>query len=201
MAQLALGNCTSGARALRPVRERRRARLSCCARQAEAKPAQTVEYKDSWTDIAFIALCRKVCCYLHLLHQQCGHSHSMLTGMRGTAVQAYGNIAGWQSPRPWREGSETYAGMVEVSRALMQVRSPCDAVLLTVHSCTAFVRLPRACSRVCTYTSSHKRSGQECLQAPSRSEHTREACACGPGQSPLRSAQERSGRCTAAPSV
>jgi hypothetical protein len=60
MAQLALGHCTSGAGALRPVRERRRARLSCSARQAELKPAHTVEYKDSWTDIAFIALCRKV---------------------------------------------------------------------------------------------------------------------------------------------
>jgi hypothetical protein len=50
------------------------------------------EYNDTWSDIAFIALCRK----------------------------AYGNIAGWQSSRGWTDGKETYAGMVEVSRALMK---------------------------------------------------------------------------------
>ncbi len=86
MAQLALGHCTCSARGLRPVRERRRARLFCCARQAEAKTANTVEYKDSWSDIAFIALCRKVCFYLQLLLQQCGYLLSMLTGKRGAGV-------------------------------------------------------------------------------------------------------------------
>ena len=54
-----------------------------------------VEYKDSWSDIAFIALCRL----------------------------AYGNIAGWQSSRSWTMGDETFKGMVEVSRALMRTRS------------------------------------------------------------------------------
>ena len=34
--------------------------------------------------------------------------------------QAYGKLAGWQSSRSWRDGQETYAGMVEVSRALMK---------------------------------------------------------------------------------
>ena len=51
-----------------------------------------MEYKDGWSDLAFIAMCRR----------------------------AYGDLAGWQSPRSWKEGSETFAGMVEVSRALMQ---------------------------------------------------------------------------------
>ena len=52
-------------------------------------------YNDSPTDIAFIGLCRI----------------------------AYGNIAGWQSPRSWTDGGETFRGMVEVSRALMKGRS------------------------------------------------------------------------------
>lgn len=65
--------------------------------RAPATPVQEqedVEYKDSWTDIAFIGLCRK----------------------------AYGNIAGWQSPRDWKHGDETYKGMVEVSKAMMKVK-------------------------------------------------------------------------------
>lgn len=54
-----------------------------------------VVYSDSWSDIAFIALCRI----------------------------AYGNISGWQSSRSWTNGDETFKGMVEVSRALMRNRS------------------------------------------------------------------------------
>ena len=38
--------------------------------------------------------------------------------------KAYGRIAGFQSSRNWRDGDETYAGMVEVSRALMKVSHP-----------------------------------------------------------------------------
>ena len=60
---------------------------------AAVKEQDEVEYKDSWTDIAFIGLCRT----------------------------AYGNIAGWQSPREWNQGQETYRGMVEVSKAMMKV--------------------------------------------------------------------------------
>lgn len=44
-------------------------------------------------DLLFIALCRK----------------------------AYGNLANYQSPKGWWKGEETYAGMIEVSRALMKV--------------------------------------------------------------------------------
>lgn len=68
------------------------------ARSTDATPnasSEETSYNDTWSDIAFIALCRK----------------------------AYGNIAGWQSPRSWADGKETYAGMVEVSRALMKVSS------------------------------------------------------------------------------
>lgn len=57
-----------------------------------------VVYKDSWTDIAFIALCRI----------------------------AYGNIAGWQSERSWTDGGETFRGMVEVSRSMMKGRSAAE---------------------------------------------------------------------------
>ena len=31
--------------------------------------------------------------------------------------------SGWQSSRDWKDGDETYAGMVEVSRALMKVHN------------------------------------------------------------------------------
>lgn len=56
-------------------------------------PPPPYEYKDSLTDIAFIALCRL----------------------------SYGRLAGgFQSDRSWTDGAETYKGMVAVSRALMR---------------------------------------------------------------------------------
>jgi Beta-carotene isomerase D27-like, C-terminal len=54
-----------------------------------------VTYKDSPTDIAFMNMCRV----------------------------AYGNISGWQSPRAWDNGVETFQGMIEVSRSLMKGRT------------------------------------------------------------------------------
>ena len=54
-----------------------------------------MEYRDSWSDVLFIGLCRR----------------------------AYGSLANWQSDRDWWKGEETYKGMVEVSRALMKVGS------------------------------------------------------------------------------
>ena len=68
--------------------------------EAPAREQAEVQYKDGWTDIAFIGLCRK----------------------------AYGNIAGWQSPRGWKDGRETYKGMVEVSKAMMKVGSNMQGV-------------------------------------------------------------------------
>eukprot|EP00897_Mesotaenium_endlicherianum_P005032 jgi/Mesen1/4557/ME000232S03816 len=56
------------------------------------EPVMLTEHKDSFFDLAFISMCRK----------------------------AFGNIAGWQSPRSWEEG---YLGMVEVSHALMRGRN------------------------------------------------------------------------------
>ena len=61
---------------------------------ATASPPSPLS-RDSPTDIAFIGICRV----------------------------AYGRIAGWQSPRSWTDGGETFWGMVEVSRALMKGRS------------------------------------------------------------------------------
>lgn len=56
------------------------------------QPPQPYEYHDSFTDVLFIALCRL----------------------------SYGKLAGFQSQKGWSDGEETYKGMVEVSRALMQ---------------------------------------------------------------------------------
>ena len=71
----------------------RKQRELASASQTEAPSSQAdIVYKTSSTDVAFIAMCRK----------------------------AYGSIAGWQSDRDWKNGDETYKGMVEVSRALMQ---------------------------------------------------------------------------------
>ena len=65
--------------------------------KAQALPPEgqqeEVEYKDTWSDVQFINMCRR----------------------------AYGNLAGWQSSRDWENGEETYQGMLEVSRALMKV--------------------------------------------------------------------------------
>ena len=76
------------------VRASRHQPLRC---NAQANPPEEqqehVEYKDSWSDVQFINMCRR----------------------------AYGSLAGWQSPRDWKNGPETYQGMIEVSRALMKV--------------------------------------------------------------------------------
>lgn len=70
--------------------------------KAQASPPVSqqdeVEYKDSWSDVQFINMCRR----------------------------AYGNLAGWQSSRDWENGEETYQGMLEVSRALMKVAYASD---------------------------------------------------------------------------
>ena len=72
------------------------------------KPSEQadVEYVDTWSDVQFINMCRR----------------------------AYGGPAGWQSPRSWEDGSETYQGMLEVSRALMKVK-PCDYLQLFTKPC------------------------------------------------------------------
>ena len=56
--------------------------------------AERIPWQDSSTDVAFIGMCRK----------------------------AYGKLAGWQSNADWKDGVESYRGMIEVSRALMRVR-------------------------------------------------------------------------------
>ncbi|KAL0041404.1 hypothetical protein WJX79_002283 [Trebouxia sp. C0005] len=67
--------------------------------QAQVSPPEDqqeeVEYKDTWSDVQFINLCRR----------------------------AYGNLAGWQSSKDWNKGETTYEGMLEVSRALMKGKS------------------------------------------------------------------------------
>ena len=71
-------------------------RLYCEPSQVQpplSEDDEEVVYKDSWSDVQFINMCRR----------------------------AYGNLAGWQSSRDWKQGDETYQGMLEVSRALMKV--------------------------------------------------------------------------------
>jgi hypothetical protein len=58
-------------------------------------PQKVVEYKDTATDIAMINMCRV----------------------------AYANISGWQSEKGWKDGVETYQGMIEVSKSLMKGRT------------------------------------------------------------------------------
>jgi hypothetical protein len=79
-------------------------------------------YADSATDIAFINACRVT----------------------------YGRLAGWQSPRAWDTGAETYAGMVEVSRALMAARPTAAAQRAAVVA--GFPRVPSWFRRLFPYS-------------------------------------------------
>lgn len=78
-----------------PPRQHQQKRGQGTPPPASPAPPAVTEYQDSWSDLLFIALCRI----------------------------AYGRIAGFQSQRSWTQGGETFAGMVEVSRALMQGRT------------------------------------------------------------------------------
>ncbi len=79
--------------------QRQPSRSLCKSSSIPPTTPSTTSYNDTTTDLMFIALCRV----------------------------AYGNLAGWQSTREWTSGQETYAGMVEVSRALMRKHpSPSD---------------------------------------------------------------------------
>lgn len=74
---------------------RRRGFQSVRCAQVQTKssaPGEKRTYKDSFTDLVFINGCR----------------------------QAFGRVAGWQSPRSWKDG---YEGMVEVSHALARNRN------------------------------------------------------------------------------
>lgn len=86
------------------------------------KPSEQadVEYVDTWSDVQFINMCRR----------------------------AYGGLAGWQSPRSWKDGSETYQGMLEVSRALMKVNL-CNYLQLPTQQCW----LTRTSNRFLPYNS------------------------------------------------
>ena len=64
-------------------------------------------------------------------------------------MQAYGNIAGWQSTRSWKEGKETYRGMVEVSSALMKARQDANPFLQVIsRACSSKRGLPCLSARV-----------------------------------------------------
>ena len=103
-----------------PCRAQQRRQAARAARRAQpcrAQPAEVV-YHDSWSDIAFIALCRCV-----LFVPAASLLVSPAEGPAAACRRAYGKLAGWQSSRGWRDGEETYKGMVEVSKALMKGRS------------------------------------------------------------------------------
>lgn len=65
----------------------------------------------------------------------CGHYQYIKCSF--SCRKAYGSLAGWQSSKSWWKGHETYAGMVEVSRALMKVtishRSIAPSTSLCIH--------------------------------------------------------------------
>ena len=108
------------------ISRRSHSRAQCRPERAgDARHTSTeVVYKDSWTDLAFIALCRR----------------------------AYGDLAGWQSSRSWRDGTETFAGMVEVSRALMKGKSAAeqrDAVVAGFPRIPSWYILFKSCMCMC----------------------------------------------------
>lgn len=78
------------------TRRRRFATVRCAQVQTEpSAQGEKRKYKDSFTDLVFINGCR----------------------------QAFGRVAGWQSPRSWEEG---YEGMVEISHALARNRNAAE---------------------------------------------------------------------------
>lgn len=94
----------SRCRALPRTRQQPRPHVSPAIRNVLARSSgsprantedEDIQYVDTWSDVQFINICRR----------------------------AYGGLAGWQSPRNWKEGHETYQGMIDVSRALMKVTS------------------------------------------------------------------------------
>ena len=64
---------------------------------------------------------------------------------------AYGRLAGWQSDKGWTQGGETYAGMVDVSRALVRARPTAvaqrDAVIAGLPRVPAWFRRAFPASR------------------------------------------------------
>ncbi|KAG0578478.1 hypothetical protein M758_4G023100 [Ceratodon purpureus] len=81
---------------LETLRRRRLGCVRCAQVQTESSvPGEKRKYKDSFTDLVFINGCR----------------------------EAFGKVAGWQSPRSWEEG---YEGMVEVSHALARNRNAAE---------------------------------------------------------------------------
>lgn len=115
--------------------------LGCAVRQQNEAASTSgredldIEYKDSLTDIAFIALCRKAYGNLAgtpLKKHPAGSRYGGLgsSRMQGCAVLCVASrselaslcLSGWQSERSWTQGNETFKGMVEVSKALMKVR-------------------------------------------------------------------------------
>ena len=54
--------------------------LHASKQQNVTADGEVIEYKDSWSDVQFINLCRR----------------------------AYGSLANYQSPRSWKDGQETY---------------------------------------------------------------------------------------------
>ena len=89
--------------------------LSTCVKQTD----NVVEYKTSSADVAFIGMCRKA--YGRIAGKYIHSVVLVYEPLHGIFLSSYMLSSGWQSSRDWKDGDETYAGMVEVSRALMKV--------------------------------------------------------------------------------
>lgn len=92
----------------------------------------SVTYDDSVTDLMFIALCRI----------------------------AFGNKANWQSSQPWTT-SDTYQGMVEVSRALMKNKTASEQRAAVI---SGFPQIPEWFRKAFPY--SHKGAEQNAAITP-----------------------------------
>ena len=69
-------------------------------------------------------------------------SHAATTIHKEPVFQKSLFHAGWQSSKDWKNGDATYAGMVEVSRALMKVDTVLHASQLSTAWCGQHVLQP-----------------------------------------------------------
>ena len=76
--------------------------LHASRQQNVTADGEVVEYKDSWSDVQFINLCRR----------------------------AYGGLANYQSPRSWKDGQETYKVRCAAPWASLPSRSRSHALFL-----------------------------------------------------------------------
>lgn len=99
-----------------------------------------VTYKTTATDVAFIGMCRKA--YGRIAGRRPTGFLASTRKRQGAVDRRSLFCAGWQSSKDWKDGDTTYAGMVEVSRALMKV----DTYSKNTRNCQALAAASAACT-------------------------------------------------------